>query len=190
MFVSCEKYNILWRDYSESNDDVVELHFRKGNKTRNIIIYKNQTRSFWVFNTSEFTGRTLPTNCSIAIYPFFSNNKTSEIFIYDIQVLEQTQSSITIAPRKDVVAYYADFYENNYCYTVISRDNKLDITDSQELKSVNEILNTLDSYDYTYKYEGEERYNGKIVCGYIVKGKIDNTFHWLRPEFWWERRGD
>jgi hypothetical protein len=184
VFLSCERYNILWRDYTANNTDgTIKLYFKKGREWRDINIYKNKTDSFYVFKTSIFSGFELTGNNFIYIYPFFENKKTSEIFIFDVQILERNSTSVIMGIKNDVTAYYADFYIDNYRYTVISRDNTLTINNLQELKNLNDIIKSLDFDDYTYRYEGQKEYNGMVLCGFIVKSHIDNSFILLKQEY-------
>jgi hypothetical protein len=155
----------------------------KGRKKREITLYKNRTDGFYVFNTSTFTGFELSGNCFIHIYPFFENKRTSEIFIYDIQIVERNKSSVEMGIKKGASAYFAEFYVDNYHYTVVSRDNVLEINNHQELMNFHDIINNLRLRDYTYRDEGREDYNGFFLCGFVVRSYIDNSFILLKQEY-------
>ena len=90
MSISCQEYNILWRDYSISDDNRVVLKFKDHGSVKNINLIKNKSVRLFIYNTSKFVGWGLPANCYIYIDPFFENNHISEFFIYDMQVIEKT----------------------------------------------------------------------------------------------------
>ncbi len=86
---------------------------------------------------------------------------------------------MVVEQRHDIEAYYADFYIDELRYTVISKDNVITITEPQISANIVDIFSNLDNRDYTYVYTGRKDYDGTVVCGYIVKSKIDNTLRWL-----------
>jgi hypothetical protein len=132
-----------------------------------------------VFSSIKYINFQQPKGYDLAVYPFFNNNTESELFFYNVQILYQDGEKVILATREDVEAYYADFYINGFCYTVVSRDNELTITEPQELKNMTDILSSIDIADYTYVSTGQSNYDGSVICGYIVRSKIDNTLHFL-----------
>jgi hypothetical protein len=178
LFNACTRYNVTWRNYSRYDDTKIVLFSQKNEK---VSLYLNKTISFRTFFPIEYLNLQQPSDCYLYIYPFLGHSTKSEIFFYDISILEQDRNRVIIEERQNVEAYYADFYINDLCYTVISQDNELIISIPQDLKNIDDILNNHDVIDYTYLHEGKTNYHGVVVCGYIVKSDKDNSYHWLRP---------
>jgi len=175
-FDSCNKYTIIWRNYTQY--DSTDVVFTTQNDEK-IKIVLNKTNSFFTFSSIERIIFQNPKGCGIYVYPFFNKFTESELYFYDIQILYQEENKVVVKPRKDVEAYYADFYIDELRYTVISKDNIITITEPQNFTNMVDIFSDLDNRDYTYVYTGRKDYDGAVICGYIVKSKIDNTLHWL-----------
>jgi hypothetical protein len=41
----------------------------------------------------------------------------------------------------------------------------------------------LEVNDYTYKYDEQNDYTGTVICSYIVKSNIDNSYIWDRQKY-------
>ena len=177
---SCNRYNIVWRNYSQYDDTRVVFTTQDSEEVRIVL---NKSYSFYTFSSIEYVNFQQPKECYLYIYPFFDKSIKSELFFYDIQILYHEKTVVKIAPRQGVEAYYADFYIDGLRFTVISKDNEIAITEPQEIKikDTDTILFDLGTTDCTYVYTGRNDYNGTVVCGYIVRSKIDNTLHWLGP---------
>ena len=179
-FSSCNVYEISWRNYSTYSDEKIILTFQNNEK---INLKLDRTREFRLFTPIErIIGFERQYGCYIYVYPFFSTGIESEIFFYNIDIISQNEKSINILPRNNIEAYYAEFYIDDYCYTVISKSNVLTITEHQELKNMEDILLFIQSGAYTYVSAGKPNYNGIVICGYIVRSNIDRSIRVLKSE--------
>lgn len=175
-FSSCNKYNIIWRNYTQYDNTNVVFTTQNDEKIKIVL---NKTASFFTFSPIEYINFQNPRGCYLYIYPFLGKYIKSELYFYDMKILYQEENKVVVEPRQDVEAYYADFYIDDLRYTVISKDNVITITIPQNSTNMVDVFSSLNNSDYTYVYTGRKDYSGTVVCGYIVKSKIDNTLHWL-----------
>jgi hypothetical protein len=145
-----------------------------------------KTKSFNLPRNYVYSGYELPANCYLAIYPFFTEQNKSdkhEIFIYNFDVIKKGKNFIELDPRKDIIAYYAEFYKNDELYIVFSKKPFIQIQESINTPTKNSFDDFLVSGEDTVTYlsDGKEDYDGVILCGYIVKSLLNNSYIWLEP---------
>jgi len=174
---SCNVYEISWRNYSTYSDENIKLKFQNNEKVN---LKLNKTKRFRLFTQIDYIIEfERQYGCYIYVYPFFNINTESEIFFYNINIINQNEKSIIIEERKDVEAYFAEFYIDNLRYNVISKDNILAITEPKEFTNINDILSYIETSDFTFITAGRTDYDGVVKGGYIVRSKIDSTILWL-----------
>jgi hypothetical protein len=153
-----------------------------------VILEVGKTKSFRIPRNYVYSGYELPANCYLAVYPFFTvaeQNKGNkhEVFVYNFDVVKKDKDFIELNPRENIIAYYAEFYKNDELYVVLSKKPFIQIQESINTLTKNSFDDFLVSGEDTVTYlsAGREDYDGVILCGYIVKSLLNNSYIWLEP---------
>lgn len=124
----------------------------------------------------------------VSIYPNFDDIKEGgrvELFIYtNNPVIRQTANRFEMDFASDILAYFVCFVKDNKVYTVISKDNQLNISNEIQNEPDNAFFSTNFS-DITIQSSSDQSRllwlveNNNCMGGYIVKSNIDDTIIWL-----------
>lgn len=188
-FSACSKREIIWRNYSSSqNFDKIKLLFVDNNhsdiKEFNLTPQKNN--HIYIPHNYSYVGYEYEMPLCLQIYePVTERRKDKmEVFIFDVKNFTEYDDKFIVDAKDDVAAYLMTYFDSDLkkdC-TIFSKDNILykqkTIYGSNE--TLDKILNKieekdyLDYTDYLVNLGTKNKHNG-----YIVQSKIDNKYIWL-----------
>ena len=188
-FSACSKREIIWRNYSSSqNFDKIKLLFVDNNhsdiKEFNLTPQKNN--HIYIPHNYSYVGYEYEMPLCLQIYePVTEGRKDKiEVFIFDVKNFTEYDDKFIVDAKDDVAAYLMTYFDSDLkkdC-TIFSKDNILykqeAIYGSNE--TLDKILNKIEEKDYLDYTDSlvnlgtKNRHNG-----YIVQSKIDNRYIWL-----------
>lgn len=188
-FSACSKREIIWRNYSSSqNFDKIKLLFVDNNhsdiKEFNLTPQKNN--HIYIPHNYSYVGYEYEMPLCLQIYePVTDGRKDKiEVFIFDVKNFTEYDDKFIVDAKDDVAAYLMTYFDSDLkkdC-TIFSKDNILykqeTIYGSNE--TLDKILNKIEEKDYLDYTDSlvnlgtKNRHNG-----YIVQSKIDNKYIWL-----------
>lgn len=188
-FSACSKREIIWRNYSSSqNFDKIKLLFVDNNhsdiKEFNLTPQKNN--HIYIPHNYSYVGYEYEMPLCLQIYePVTERRKDKmEVFIFDVKNFTEYDDKFIVDAKDDVAAYLMTYFDSDLkkdC-TIFSKDNILykqeTIYGSNE--TLDKILSKIEEKDYLDYTDSlvnlgtKNRHNG-----YIVQSKIDNKYIWL-----------
>ncbi|WP_255803715.1 hypothetical protein [Treponema denticola] len=188
-FSACSKREIIWRNYSSSqNFDKIKLLFVDNNhsdiKEFNLTPQKNN--HIYIPHNYSYVGYEYEMPLCLQIYePVTEGRKDKiEVFIFDVKNFTEYDDKFIVDAKDDVAAYLMTYFDSDLkkdC-TIFSKDNILykqeAIYGSNE--TLDKILNKIEEKDYLDYTDSLVNLGTKNKHnGYIVQSKIDNKYIWL-----------
>ena len=188
-FSACSKREIIWRNYSSSqNFDKIKLLFVDNNhsdiKEFNLTPQKNN--HIYIPHNYSYVGYEYEMPLCLQIYePVTEGRKDKiEVFIFDVKNFTEYDDKFIVDAKDDVAAYLMTYFDSDLkkdC-TIFSKDNILykqeTIYGSNE--TLDKILNKIEEKDYLDYTDSLVNLGTKNKHnGYIVQSKIDNKYIWL-----------
>lgn len=188
-FPACSKREIIWRNYSSSqNFDKIKLLFVDNNhsdiKEFNLTPQKNN--HIYIPHNYSYVGYEYEMPLCLQIYePVTEGRKDKiEVFIFDVKNFTEYDDKFIVDAKDDVAAYLMTYFDSDIkkdC-TIFSKDNILykqeAIYGSNE--TLDKILNKIEEKDYLDYTDSLVNLGTKNKHnGYIVQSKIDNKYIWF-----------
>lgn len=188
-FSACSKREIIWRNYSSSqNFDKIKLLFVDNNhsdiKEFNLTPQKNN--HIYIPHNYSYVGYEYEMPLRLQIYEPVTDGRRDkiEVFIFDVKNFTEYDDKFIVDAKDDVAAYLMTYFDSDLkkdC-TIFSKDNILykqeTIYGSNE--TLDKILNKIEEKDYLDYTDSLVNLGTKNKHnGYIVQSKIDNKYIWL-----------
>ena len=188
-FSACSKREIIWRNYSSSqNFDKIKLLFVDNNhsdiKEFNLTPQKNN--HIYIPHNYSYVGYEYEMPLCLQIYePVTDGRKDKiEVFIFDVKNFTEYDDKFIVDAKDDVAAYLMTYFDSDLkkdC-SIFSKDNILykqeAIYGSNE--TLDKILNKIEEKDYLDYTDSLVNLGTKNKHnGYIVQSKIDNKYIWF-----------
>ena len=188
-FSACSKREIIWRNYSSSqNFDKIKLLFVDNNhsdiKEFNLTPQKNN--HIYIPHNYSYVGYEYEMPLCLQIYEPVTDGRRDkiEVFIFDVKNFTEYDDKFIVDAKDDVAAYLMTYFDSDLkkdC-TIFSKDNILykqkTIYGSNE--TLDKILNKIEEKDYLDYTDSLVNLGTKNKHnGYIVQSKIDNKYIWL-----------
>ena len=188
-FSACSKREIIWRNYSSSqNFDKIKLLFVDNNhsdiKEFNLTPQKNN--HIYIPHNYSYVGYEYEMPLCLQIYEPVTEGRRDkiEVFIFDVKNFTEYDDKFIVDAKDDVAAYLMTYFDSDLkkdC-TIFSKDNILykqeAIYGSNE--TLDKILSKIEEKDYLDYTDSLVNLGTKNKHnGYIVQSKIDNKYIWL-----------
>jgi hypothetical protein len=195
LFVSCrQEYAVEWIIIGDL--DVKTIIIKSQNDNGFVFSAKTLkpgiTKTIRIPRGLKYVFEGYPVTVSMASYPYLqSNQEEMEIYLFPSDIIA-VDGKVIFPENKNIVAYYYDYLNDGKIYTVVSKDNYINLNDTVLLAddpSIDMILQEIEKIDCTYYSSFETKYKLRGYSdhiehgGFIVKSGIDNAIIWLTPSY-------